>query len=143
MDPNIHDTLKPRRGTIHPLSPTIFLRRIAQVKEKVDLDTQKIRFELILQLKALAELAQQNAIDTHHACVEAKQNWVRIAAYTSQVINSISKTFDEVKVDEDLAKLERMVEEMEQIKQKRSLNDLESLNKNSLRHLPHACDSDT
>lgn len=120
MDPNIHDTLKPRRGRVRPLSSTIFLRRIAKVKDRVDLDTQKIRFELILQLKVLAELAQQNAIDTHHACVDTKQNWVRTAAYTSQVINSISKTFDEVQVDGDLAKLEKMVEEMEQREQNTS-----------------------
>ena len=117
LDPNIHDTLKPRRGSVRPLSSTVFLRRIARIQDRFNLDTQKVRFELILQLKALAELAQQNAIDTHHASVDAKQNWARIAAYTSQVINSISKTFDEVQVDEHLHELERMIAEMRQREQ--------------------------
>jgi hypothetical protein len=120
LDPNIHDTLKPRRGRVCPLSSTVFLRRIARIQDRFNLDTQKVRFELILQLKALAELAQQNAIDTHHASVDAKQNWARIAAYTSQVINSISKTFDEVQVDERLNELERMITELKQREQNTS-----------------------
>jgi len=85
--------------------------RIARIADKVRLDTQKIRFELILELKALAEMAQQKAIDTHPASVEAKQNWARIAAYISQVINSISKTYDEATALEELDRLEKMIEQ--------------------------------
>jgi hypothetical protein len=111
LAPNIHDTRKPIEGRRHRLSAKALQARIARVAEKVKLDTQRIRFELILELKALAEMAQQKAIDTHPASVEAKQNWARIAAYISQVINSISKTYDETTAMEELEKLEKMIEE--------------------------------
>jgi GTPase Era involved in 16S rRNA processing len=64
-----------------------------------------------LELKALAEMAQQKAIDTHPLSVESKQNWARLAAYISQVINSISKTYDEPQVTAELERLEKMIEE--------------------------------
>jgi len=86
--------------------------RIASISDKVKLDTQRIKFELILELKALEEMAQQKAIDTNALSVETKQNWARIAAYISQVINSISKTYDEAMVMEELEKLKKMINEM-------------------------------
>lgn len=75
---------------------------------------QNVRFQLILELKALAETAQQKAIDTHPAKEETKQNWIRLAAYIGQVINGIGKTFEEVKIDEDLKKLENMIKEYDE-----------------------------
>ncbi|MGD0496119.1 MAG: hypothetical protein ABSB28_08765, partial [Candidatus Bathyarchaeia archaeon] len=78
----------------------------------------KIRFELILELKALAEQAQQKAIDTHPAKVETKQNWSRLAAYISQVINGIGKTYDEIKTDNDLKTLENLINEVKQKQEK-------------------------
>lgn len=111
MEPNIHDTRKPVGGRARRQSARALQVRIARIADKLKLDTQKIRFELILELKALAEMAQQKAIDTHPASVEAKQNWARIAAYISQVINSISKTYDEATAMEELERLEKMIEE--------------------------------
>jgi len=90
--------------------------RIARIANEFNLNTQKIRFELVLELKALAEMAQQKAIDTHPACVENKQNWARLAAYISQVINGISKTYDEAKIDTQLEELEKKIAEL--LKQK-------------------------
>lgn len=111
LEPNIHDTRKPVGGRRHRFSAKALQARIARIAEKVKLDTQRIRFELILELKALAEMAQQKAIDTHPLSVETKQNWARIAAYISQVINSISKTYDETTAMEELDRLEKMIEE--------------------------------
>ncbi|MGQ9507682.1 MAG: hypothetical protein ACUVTB_07525 [Candidatus Bathycorpusculaceae bacterium] len=111
MEPNIHDTRKPIGGRRHRPTAKALQARIARIADKLKLDTQKIRFELILELKALAEMAQQKAIDTHPASVETKQNWARIAAYISQVINSISKTYDEATALEELERLEKMIEE--------------------------------
>lgn len=111
MEPNIYDTRRPVGGRHRKLSAKALQARIARIADKVKLDTQKIRFELILELKALAEMAQQKAIDTHPASVETKQNWTRIAAYISQVINSISKTYDETTAMEELERLEKMIEE--------------------------------
>jgi len=111
LEPNIHDTRKPIGGRHHRPTAETLQARIVRIAEKVKLDTQRIRFELILELKALEEMAQQKAIDTHPASVEAKQNWARIAAYISQVINSISKTYDEAMAMEELERLKKMIEE--------------------------------
>lgn len=111
MAPNIHDTWKPVGGRTSRPTVKAMQSRVARIADKVKLDTQRIRFELILELKALAEMAQQKAIDTHPLSVETKQNWARIAAYISQVINSISKTYDEATALEELEKLEKMIEE--------------------------------
>ena len=116
MDPNIHDTLKPRRGTHRHPTLTLIQRRLTAIADRYSLDMQNVRFQLILELKALAEMAQQKAIDTHPAKEETKQNWIRLAAYLGQVINGIGKTYEEIKTDEDLNKLESLIEELEQKK---------------------------
>ena len=92
-------------------------RRLCYAADKYNVDMQKVRFELILDLKALAEQAQQKAIDTHPAKVETKQNWSRLAAYISQVINGIGKTYDEAKIDADLKTLENLIQEINKTKQ--------------------------
>ena len=40
-----------------------------------------------------------------------RQIWIRIMAYTGQVMNSISKSFDEAEVTKVLEKLEKMIGE--------------------------------
>jgi hypothetical protein len=104
--------LKPRRGTTrHRPTFTFIQRRLTCIADKYSLDVQNVRFQLVLELKALAELAQQKAIDTHPAKEETKQNWIRITAYLGQVINTIGKTYEETKVDKDLALLEELIGE--------------------------------
>jgi len=56
-------------------------------------------------------MAQQKAIDTHTLSVESKQNWARLAAYISQVINSIGKTYGETQITAELERLEQMIKE--------------------------------
>ncbi len=120
LDPNIHGTLKPRRGTRRHHHPTFTLiqRRLTAIADKYSLDMQNVRFQLILELKALAETAQQKAIDTHPAKDDVKQNWIRLTAYIGQVINGIGKTYEEIKTDEDLKKLENMINEVKQEQEK-------------------------
>ncbi len=112
LDPNIHGTLKPRRGTRHRLTFNHVQRRLTFIADKYSLDMQNVRFQLILELKALAEIAQQKAIDTHHAKEETKQNWIRLTAYIGQVINAIGKTYEEIKTDEDLKTLENLIKQL-------------------------------
>ena len=113
MDPNIHGTLKPRRGTTrHHFTFKHIQRRLTFIADKYSLDMQNVRFQLILELKALAEIAQQKAIDTHHAKEETKQNWIRLTAYIGQVINAIGKTYEEIKTDDDLKTLENLIKEL-------------------------------
>jgi hypothetical protein len=116
LDPNIHGTLKPRRGTTRHRPPTFtsVQRRLTVIADKYSLDMQNVRFQLILELKALAELAQQKAIDTHPAKDDTKQNWIRLTAYIGQVINAVGKTYEEIKTDEDLKTLENLITEFKQ-----------------------------
>jgi len=120
LDPNIHGTLKPRRGTSRHHHPTFMFmqRRLTAIADKYSLDMQNVRFQLILELKALAETAQQKAIDTHPAKDDVKQNWIRLTAYIGQVINGIGKTFEEIKVDEDIKKLQDLIKECEERREK-------------------------
>jgi hypothetical protein len=108
--------LKPRRGTSRHQHPTFTFiqRRLTAIADKYSLDMQNVRFQLILELKALAEMAQQKAIDTHPAKDDVKQNWIRLTAYIGQVINGIGKTFEEIKIDEDIKRLESLINEVQQ-----------------------------
>ena len=89
-------------------------RRIARISARHDLNTQRVRFELIFELKALAEMAQEKAIDT--VSPDSKRDWMRAAAYISQVINSISKTYDEASIDTELKQLQNKIEELSETK---------------------------
>ena len=43
---------------------------------------------------------------------EMKRDWMRTAAYIGQVINSISKTYDEASVNAELKKLQKKIGEI-------------------------------
>jgi len=116
LDPNIHGTLKPRRGTRHHTTFTVIEKRLADITDKYSLDMQNVRFHLILELRALAEMAQQKAVDTHPAKDDVKQNWIRLTAYIGQVINALGKTYEEIKTDEDLKTLENVIKELKEEK---------------------------
>jgi hypothetical protein len=120
LDPNIHGTLKPRRGTRKHLTFKRIQKRLTTIADKYSLDMQNVRFQLILELKALAEMAQQKAIDTHPAKDDVKQNWIRLTAYIGQVINGIGKTFEEIKIDEDIKRLENLINEVQQKQNKKT-----------------------
>jgi hypothetical protein len=64
LDPNMHGTLKPRRGIKRRPTFMRMQRRLCLAADKHNVDMQRIRFEPILELKVLAEQAQQKAIDT-------------------------------------------------------------------------------
>lgn len=86
---------------------------------------QKVRFELILELKTLAEMAQQKAVDTHPAKRETKQDWARLAAYISQVINGIGKTYEEIKIDVQIEELQKKVAELVRRRQEKDQQENE------------------
>lgn len=96
-----------RRGVIVSVVP-----RIKKIIKRFDGDTQKIRGELILDLKVLAELAHDQATKIKERGRPTKQHraWARLAAYISQTINSIAKEYDVVKIKAKLEELKRLVE---------------------------------
>ncbi len=47
----------------------------------------------------------------HPITLKERQGWTKVAAYIAQILQNITNGFDEKQVDEDLAELERLVNE--------------------------------
>ena len=101
------------------------MRRVAHV------DSQTIRAKLLRQLDALFNLAYSIAKGEvkrlrddegkeYSVTPGQRQKWARLAAYTAQVMQNLSKGFDEKEFQTDLKKLERMVNE---IRRKKAAED--------------------
>lgn len=113
MDPNIHGTLKPRGGRSRKPSVQVLQVKIAKITEKFDGDTQRLRHELLIDLKTLSEIANQKAAETTHPQQHKQRiEWIRISAYISQVINSIAKTYDVTQIKTELQQLRQKIEEI-------------------------------
>ena len=94
--------------------PNRFLqRRISNLTEKFDGDTQRIRAQLIMELKGLQETAVEQVQSTTGKKTAEQQNWARLAAYLSQVINSIGKTYDITQIKDELEELRKTIGEMD------------------------------
>jgi len=96
--------------------PFSITRKIAQLKETLKIDTQKIREKILQNLQAIFENAVSMAkgettVNKETLNIKQRQAWARVAAYTAQVIQSIAKGFDEHQIDQDLAKLEELINE--------------------------------
>jgi hypothetical protein len=90
------------------------MRRILHV------DTQRTRQKLIVRLEEIFEIASDYArgrvkrvVDEsgveRQLTIAERQFWARIATYSAQIINSIAKGIDERQIDQDLDKLEAML----------------------------------
>jgi hypothetical protein len=90
------------------------MRRILHV------DTQHTRKKLLLQLEDLFDIASnyargkvQRIVDEtgkqRPLTIAERQHYARVAAYTAQIVNSIAKGIDERQIDQDLDKLEAML----------------------------------
>ena len=114
LDPNIQPLQKTYRGGRAHLRPKRFLqKRISNLTQKFDGDTQNIRSQLILDLRSLLEIATEQSISTGGQKSVERQNWVRLAAYISQVINGISKTYDITQIKDELEELRKTIAEMD------------------------------
>lgn len=88
-------------------------RRIADATEKFDGDTQHVRANLILDLQVLHEIAVNQATSTKGKKGKEQQDWVKTAAYISQVINGITKTYDVSQIKAELEQLKKTIGELE------------------------------
>jgi hypothetical protein len=104
---------KPKEGRSRRLPNRALEKRISNLTEKFDGDTQQIRAQLILELKSLQEMAIDQVQSTTWRKTQEHQNWARLAAYISQVINSISKTYDVTQIKTELEKLRKTIGELE------------------------------
>jgi Skp family chaperone for outer membrane proteins len=113
LEPNRNSMQKPTEGGAHKASKHTLQKRISNLTEKFDGDTQRIRAQLILELKSLQETAVEQVQSTTGRKTREQQNWARLAAYISQVINSISKTYDITQIKNELEQLRKMIGELE------------------------------
>ena len=79
---------------------------------------QQLRLKLLNDLgevfsmaKAFAQNNEKTEKGEQVVAPKQRQIWIRIMAYTGQVMNSISKSFDEAQITTDLQKLEKMINE--------------------------------
>ena len=84
--------------------------RIRKLRTEVKTDTQNLRNQAIQSLQELFTLAKQQA-QNPNIKLKQRQDWTRIAAYISQVINAIATRLDEHQIDQDLNTLEELINE--------------------------------
>jgi hypothetical protein len=105
---------KTYRGDRRKQSPKrLIQRRISNLAEKFDGDTQRIRSQLIFELRSLLEVAAEQSLGTGGQKTADRQNWVRLAAYISQVINGITKTYDVTQIKAELEELRISIADMD------------------------------
>ena len=104
---------KPIEGRSRRLLNRSLQKRISNLTEKFDGDTQRIRAQLIMELKGMQETAVDQVQSTTGKKTKEHQNWAKLATYISQVINSISKTYDITHIKTELEQLRKTIGELE------------------------------
>jgi hypothetical protein len=112
LDPNRGSMQKPIGGRGNRPPRRFLEKRITNLTEKFDGDTQRIRAQLIMELKNLQEIAVDQVQSATWRKTKDHQNWARLATYISQVINSISKTYDVTQIKIELEKLRKTIGEL-------------------------------
>jgi len=93
-----------------PVKPSFTTRRIRKVTKWHRFNTQHIRKEVARNLGLLHVMAFEFAQNTELSLGE-REKWARLTAYISQTINTISRSYDDVKIEETLQGLETYVKE--------------------------------
>ena len=88
----------------------MILSRILKMRKTAKINTQKVRENMLDSLQKLFSLAKQQA-QNQKLNSKQRQKRIRVASYVAQVINSLSKSFDEAAMTKDLEELERMISE--------------------------------
>jgi hypothetical protein len=90
---------------------TVLFQKIRRTAKKFDVNTQEIRAGLILDLKALAEMAHDQATKVKERGRPSKQQqkWAHLAAYISRSISTITREYDTGKIKEKLEELEKRI----------------------------------
>jgi len=81
-----------------------------RARKRLEVDMQKTRLKLLSDLQAMFDMAKAYAT-SKETKDKQRQIWIRIMAYIGQVMNSISKSFDEAQVTKDLERLEKLINE--------------------------------
>ncbi|MFB3887972.1 MAG: hypothetical protein ACE14S_00650, partial [Candidatus Bathyarchaeia archaeon] len=113
LEPNRNSLQKPIEGRSRRLPKHSLQKRISNLTEKFDGDTQHVRAQLIMELKGLQETAIDQVQSKKGPKDTEQQVWMKLAAYISQVINSISKTYDVTQIKTELEQLRKTIGELE------------------------------
>jgi len=99
----------------------MIFKRLAELKENIKVDTQRIRGKTLNSLQELFDLAvalAKGKVKTQNeegvpvkVTLKQRQMWARVAAYIAQIMNSVASGFDEHQIDVQLDELERLVNE--------------------------------
>ena len=81
-----------------------------RARRNVEVSTQRIRSKLLADLEKMFDMAKAHATD-ENITPKQRQIWTRIMAYLGQVMNSLTRAFDEAAVTKDLEQLEKMMSE--------------------------------
>ena len=105
---------------------------VRRIRKIIDRDMQSLRLKLLKDLEQVFDLAKnyvQAGTEIHsepakilkkalgvtgdidEVTPKQRQIWIRVMAYTGQVMNSLTKSFDESQVTKDLERLEKMINE--------------------------------
>ncbi len=85
---------------------------VIKLRAEVRTDTLELRNQAIASLQELFVIAKNQAQNPNIKSKE-RQDWIRIAAYTCQVINSVAARLDEKQIDQDLSNLEALINEVQ------------------------------
>ncbi|MEM3788296.1 MAG: hypothetical protein QXN95_00305 [Candidatus Bathyarchaeia archaeon] len=72
-----------------------------------ELKTQDLRVKLIAQLERMFDRVSRISESEHTVNSE---DWVKVAGYIAQVINSLASSYDEVRLNEQLRRLRELIE---------------------------------
>jgi len=97
-------------------------KRIAELRNIIEVNTQRLRSEALDRLKQLFDLASEIALGglktinlqegkPVKVTLKQRQMWARIAAYIAQIMNGLADSFDEKQIAAQLDELEQMVNE--------------------------------
>ncbi|MGA3110772.1 MAG: hypothetical protein ABSE15_01905 [Candidatus Bathyarchaeia archaeon] len=101
-------------------------RRICRLQQTVRVDTQGLRNKWISELDDLFDMAtsiakgkvsQQQVGDRLQSITpKERQMWAQVSANIGLVMGNLAKGYDETQVDEDLAELERLMDEIKKVR---------------------------
>ena len=112
-------------------------RRIYRLKKTARVDTQDLRKKWIAELDNLFDMAtsiangkvsqQQFGDKLQFITPKERQMWAQVSANIGMVMSNLAKGYDETKFNEDLAKLEKLTNEIttftDEIAEKRALSE--------------------
>lgn len=79
--------------------------KVMKIASMIEVETQRLRASLIMELEQLFRSAARMAKSS-----ENREEWMRIAGYIAQIISGLARSFDEIRLNEDIQRLREMIE---------------------------------